>query len=91
MSYILIVVTFTCFYVLVKIHRPIHLKRVNFTICKIFLEALSSRYHNKPDCKQKRAGGTNSGMSGVFQMGEGASAKGPLGMGEGELGKSKGA
>lgn len=91
MSYMLIVVAFTCFYGLVKIHRPVHLKRVNFTICKIFLEALSRRYLNKPDCKQKRARGTNSGMSGVSQMGERASAKGPLGTGEGELGKRKGA
>lgn len=90
MSCILIVVAFTCFYVLVKIHRPIHLKRVNFTICKTFLEALSRRFLSKPDCKQKRAGGTKSGMSGVSQMGERASAKGRLGTGEGELGKTKG-
>lgn len=55
MSYILIVVAFTCFYVLVKIHRPVHLKRVNFTMCKMFLEALSRRYLNKPTAnKQER-------------------------------------
>lgn len=34
--YILIVVVFTCLYVLIKIYRAVHLKRVNF-MCELYL------------------------------------------------------
>ena len=47
MFYILIVVVLTQLYVFFRIHKTVHQKRVNFTICKLYLK--------KPDLKKEGA------------------------------------
>ena len=43
MFYILIVIVLTHPYAFVRIHRTVHLKRVNFTVCKLYLDNPDSK------------------------------------------------